>query len=163
MQLYVELRVPDWPLTSYLGPLGALPTAPRLARGFVVQVLSGWGMTEVVDVFELIASELATNVVQAATSPDGNPRYDADGRLPLMWLRLLSDKDKVMLEVWDDLPETLGAPVTRHADTDDEGGRGLDMVEMLTDDWGWETVPGWTGKRVWAILTAKNNVTDDRG
>ena len=25
----------DWPLTSDLGPLGALPTAPRLARGFI--------------------------------------------------------------------------------------------------------------------------------
>jgi hypothetical protein len=145
--------VSDWPLTSYLGPLGALPTAPRLARGFVVQVLTGWGMTGAVEVFELIASELATNVVRAATGLDGNPRYDNDGRLHLMWLRLLSDKDKIMLEVWDDLPETLGAPVTRHADEDDESGRGLDMVEMLTDDWGWEKVPGWTGKRVWAILT----------
>jgi len=155
VQLYVEPRVPDWPLTSYLGPLGALPTAPRLARGFVVQVLSSWGMTESLDVLELIASELATNVVRAATKPDGSPRYDSGGRLHLMWLRLLSDKDKIMLEVWDDLPETLGAPVSRHARDDDESGRGLDMVEMLADDWGWETVPGWTGKRVWAILSAK--------
>ncbi len=146
----------DWPLTSYLGPLGALPTAPRLARGFVVQVLSSWGLTESMDVLELIASELATNVVRAATSLDGSPRYDSDGRLHLMWLRLLSDKDKIMLEVWDNLPQTLGAPVTRHADEDDESGRGLDMVEMLTDDWGWETVPGWTGKRVWALLSDKS-------
>jgi len=30
------------------------------------------------------------------------------------------------------------------------------MVEMLTDDWGWETVPGWTGKRVWALLSDKS-------
>jgi hypothetical protein len=148
--------VPDWPLTSYLGPLGALPTAPRLARGFVVQVLTSWGLIESLDVLELIASELATNVVRAATDADGIPRYDFDGRLHLMWLRLLSDKDKVMLEVWDDLPETLGAPVTRHARDDDETGRGLDMVEMLTDDWGWETVPGWTGKRVWAIVSTKH-------
>jgi hypothetical protein len=26
------------------------------------------------------------------------------------------------------------------------------MVETLAEDWGWETVPGWIGKRVWAIL-----------
>src|SRR6516164_429995 len=84
VQLYVEPRVSDWPLTSYLGPLGALPTAPRLARGFVVQVLSSWGMTESLDVLELIASELATNVVRAATYPDGAPRYDTSGRLQLM-------------------------------------------------------------------------------
>ena len=70
--------MPDWPLTSYLGPLGALPTAPRLARGFVVQVLTSWGLTESLDVLELIASELATNVVRAATDADGTPRYDFD-------------------------------------------------------------------------------------
>jgi anti-sigma regulatory factor (Ser/Thr protein kinase) len=159
-QLRVGPYVSDWPLTSYLGPLGALPTAPRLARGFVVQVLSGWGMTEALDVFELIASELATNVVRAASAPDGSPRYDEDGRLHLMWLRLLSDQDKLMLEVWDDLPEALGSPVMKHADEDDETGRGLDMVEMLTDDWGWETVAGWTGKRVWAVLSTKKEDKD---
>ena len=60
-----------------------------------------------------------------------------------MWLRLLSDRNKVMLEVWDNLPpDVLGAPVTKHADDDDESGRGLDMVEMLTEDWGWESRHG---------------------
>jgi hypothetical protein len=91
-------------------------------------------MTSALDVFELIASELATNVVQAASAADGSPLHDADGRLHLMWLRLLSDADKIMLEVWDALPDALGAPLPRHAETDDESGRGLDMVEMLTDD-----------------------------
>jgi two-component sensor histidine kinase len=144
----------EWPFVSYLGPIGALPTAPRLARGFVFVVLNGWGLPESVETLELIASELATNVVQAATGPDGHPRYDADGRLHLMWLRLLSDRDKIMLEVWDNLPETLGAPVQHHAGDDEESGRGLEMVEMLTEDWGWESVKGWTGKRVWALLSA---------
>jgi hypothetical protein len=129
--------VSEWPLSSFLGPLGALPTAPRLARGFVYVVLNSWGMPEPIDTVELIASELATNVVQASSDPVGNPRYDPDGRLPLIWLRLLSDRQKVMLEVWDNLPAALGAPVTRHADDEDESGRGLDMVEVLSEDWGW--------------------------
>lgn len=143
----------EWPFTSYLGPIGALPTAPRLARGFVFVVLNGWGLPESVDVLELIASELATNVVQAATGPGGHPRYDQEGKLHLMWLRLLSDRHKVMLEVWDNLPEVLGAPTPHHASDDDESGRGLEMVEMLTEDWGWESVKGWAGKRVWALLS----------
>lgn len=147
--------MPDWPLTSYLGPVGALPTAPRLARGWVTTVLDGWEMTEPLDVLELIVSELATNVVRASTAVDGSPRYDDHGRLHLMWLRLLSDHEKIMLEVWDDLPETLGAPVTKHPSDEDESGRGLEMVDILTEDWGWETVPNWTGKRVWAVLALK--------
>jgi hypothetical protein len=154
VQLCVESFVSEWPLTSYLGPVGALPTAPRLARGFVDMVLNGWALPEPIEVLELVASELATNVVRAASDPDGHPRYDADGRLPLLWLRLLSDGNKVMLEVWDNLPSALGAPVMKHADDDDESGRGLDMVEMLTEDWGWESVEGWTGKRVWALVSA---------
>ena len=36
--------VADWPLTSDLGPLGALPTVPSMARGFVDVTLSGWGL-----------------------------------------------------------------------------------------------------------------------
>jgi len=152
--------VSEWPFTSFLGPLGALPTAPRLARGFVYVVLNGWGMPESIEVLELIASELATNVVQASTAPGGRARYDEEGRLHLMWLRLLSDRNKVMLEVWDNLPEVLGAPVTRHADDEDENGRGLEMVETLTEDWGWETVKGWSGKRVWALVSAKGKDDD---
>ena len=146
----------EWPLTSYLGPVGALPTAPRLARGFVTVVLNEWALPDPIDVLELVASEFATNVVRAATGPDDHPRYDADGRLQLMWLRLLSDRNKVMIEVWDNLPAILGAPVMKHADEDDESGRGLDMVEMLTEDWGWESVEGWTGKRVWALVSARD-------
>ena len=146
--------MPDWSLSSNLGPLGALATAPSLARGFVSAVLEGWGMAALADTTELIASELATNVVRAATGPDGNPAYDDDGGLPLLWLRLLADSEQLMIEVWDNLPAVFGAPVVQHPEPDDESGRGLEMVNMLSDDWGWEKVAGWDGKRVWALLTA---------
>lgn len=142
----------DWPLTSDLGPLGALPTAPRLARGFIGVVLTGWGLTALTEVTELLVSELATNVVQASTGPDGSPRYDGEGKLPLLWVRLLSDRSRVMVEVWDNLPTSYGAPVVRHPRPDEEGGRGLEMLETLAQDWGWERVAGWQGKRVWALL-----------
>lgn len=144
--------MPDWSLSSNLGPLGALPTAPSLARGFVSVVLEGWDMAALADTAELIASELATNVVQAATGPDERPRYDDEGGLPLLWLRLLSDGAQVMIEVWDNLPAILGAPAVQEAADDDEHGRGLLMVDLLTEDWGWEKVTGWDGKRIWALL-----------
>jgi hypothetical protein len=144
--------VPDWSLSSNLGPLGALPTAPSLARGFVSAVLEGWKMAPLADTTQLIASELTTNVVQAATSPDGEPLYDEDSGLPLLWLRILSDRASVMIEVWDNLPALFGAPVVQNTGLDDESGRGLRMVDALTEDWGWEKVPGWDGKRVWALL-----------
>ena len=47
----------DWPLTSDLGPLGALPTAPRLARGFIGVVLNGWGLGSLIETTELVVSE----------------------------------------------------------------------------------------------------------
>ena len=146
----------DWPLTSDLGPLGALPTAPRLARGFIAVVLTGWGLAGLADVTELLVSELTTNVVQASTGPDGSPRYDAEGKLPLLWVRLLSDRFRVMVEVWDNLPAALGAPVVRHPGPDEESGRGLEMVDTLSEDLGWENVPGWNGKRVWALLDVRS-------
>lgn len=142
----------DWPLSSDLGPLGALPTAPRLARGFTDVVLSDWGLEELAESAEVVVSELTTNVVEASTGEDGHPRYDPAGKLPLLWVRLLSDRSRVMIEVWDNLPEVFGAPAIRHAGWDDESGRGLEMIEALSADWGWETVPDWNGKRVWAVL-----------
>jgi hypothetical protein len=42
--------------------------------------------------------------------------------------------------------------VVRHPGPDEESGRGLEMIDALSEDWGWESVPGWKGKRVWAVL-----------
>src|SRR5712691_1718710 len=114
-----------WPLFCGLGPLGALSTAPRLARMFTVMVLVGWGLGAVADDAEAVISEMTTNVVDAATGPDGQPRYDAAGRLPVLWLRLLSDGALGQLEVWDDIPREFGAPAERRAGATDESGRGL--------------------------------------
>lgn len=144
--------VPGWPLVTSLGPIGALPTAPRLARVFSVLALNGWALSDWADVAELVVSELTTNVVQAATGPDGRPCYDARGRLPELWVRLLSDRIKLRIEVWDSIPPVLGAPAVRHAESGDESGRGLEIVEAVTDSWGWDDMPGWDGKRVWALL-----------
>ena len=143
-----------WPLFAGLGPLGALETVPRLARSFCQLVVSGWGLTGLADDCELVASELTSNVVRAAAGPDGHPCYDDRCRLPLLWLRLLSDRARVRLEVWDTVPLERGVPLLRKAADDDESGRGLGLVDAISDDWGWDHVPAHSAKRVWALLPA---------
>jgi hypothetical protein len=143
-----------WRLFSGLGPLGALPTVPRLARTYTASVLGGWGLGGVVQESQAVVSELATNAVHAATGEDGGPVYSGDGRLPVVWVRLMTDLVVLGIEVWDTLPSAVGVPVLRHAAPDDESGRGLEIVASLSIDWGWELVPGMGGKRTWALLAA---------
>jgi hypothetical protein len=147
-----------WPLFSALGPIGALPTAPGLAREFTTMVLGGWDMTGLSDLAEvsvLIASELATNVVRAATGADGSPVYQADGRLTELWLRLMSDRARLQVEVWDNLPASAGDPAICHPRADEEHGRGLALVASLSQCWGWDRIPGTQAKSVWALLTVQ--------
>jgi hypothetical protein len=152
-------QAPNWPLFAGRGPLGALPTVPRLARSFCVMVLGEWGLHSLADDCELIASELSSNVVRAATGPDGQPCYDEHGRLPLLWLRLLSDHAQVRVEVWDTIPLDAGLPVLRLAATTDESGRGLELVESLSLDWGWDHLPAHDAKRVWALLPNPKDIS----
>ena len=96
-------------------------------------------------------SELVTNSVQATADEDGQPRY-GDAGLPVVHLRLASDHMRFRAEVWDSVARV---PAARQAGPDEEGGRGLALVEALSDRWGWTTVPGWPGKVVWAELRSR--------
>jgi anti-sigma regulatory factor (Ser/Thr protein kinase) len=136
-----------WPLSSSL-PLGALVTATPCARLHARAVLAEWGLHSLAESAELIVSELVTNAIRASTRSNGQPRYDGAG-LPVVVVRLGTDGERVMIEVWDGIP---GAPVAERAGPDDESGRGLVLVEAVCARWSWETVPGWPGKVVWAEL-----------
>ena len=105
-----------WPLFSGLGPVAALRTAPGLARAFTAMVLSGWGMASMTETAALIVSEFASNVVRAAEGPGGSSVYDEEGRMPVLWLRLMADSSVLGIEVWDSLPPQSGIPVLRDAD-----------------------------------------------
>ena len=145
----------SWPLYSALGPVGALPTAPALARAFTAMVLGDWGMAstgDLAEVSELIVSELATNVVQLATDGDGSPAYYQDQGLTLLWLGLMCDRIRLRIEVWDTLPASAGVPVLRHPERNQEHGRGLEIVNRLSLAWGWQPLPERDAKCVWALL-----------
>ena len=137
----------SWALSTSL-PLGALPGATPCARLHARAVLVEWGLRELAEAAELIVSELVTNAVRASTTPDGHPRYDGAG-MPVVVLRMASDRIKLLIEVWDSIP---GAPAAGHPGPEDEGGRGLMLVEAMCARWNWQSVTDWPGKVVWAEL-----------
>lgn len=142
-----------WPLAAGLGPVNAQPTAARLSRTFTGVVLGGWGLSAVADVSELIVGEFAANVICASDGSAEIRTHDDGGWMPSLWLCLVSDRTRLRVEVWDNLPASYGVPVPRIAAPNEESGRGLELVEALSLDWGWERLPGHAGiKRVWAFL-----------
>lgn len=136
-----------WPLSSSLA-LGALLSAVPCARLHARAVLTEWGLRDLADAAELAVSEIVTNAVKASTDSDGQPRY-GEGGLSVVILRLSTDRARILIEVWDDNPE---APAAEQSGPDDETGRGLTLVEAVSDHWSWHTVPGRPGKVVWAEL-----------
>ncbi|MEU8654416.1 SpoIIE family protein phosphatase [Streptomyces sp. NPDC048737] len=112
-----------------------LPREPRSvgrAREYARGQLIGWDMEPLVDTAELLVSELVTNAL----------RY-GEGEIRL---RLLLDRTLVC-EVWD---AGLVQPRRRRARDTDEGGRGLQLVGLLSAAWGSRRTP--RGKTVWFEL-----------
>jgi anti-sigma regulatory factor (Ser/Thr protein kinase) len=99
-----------------------------------------WGLATLADDAEAIVGEFVANAVSHA----------ARAALPgqSLGLRLLRRTGEVMCAVLD--PSDI-APVLRMPDRNEEAGRGLQMVDALSDVWGWSPVTG-RGKAVWAIL-----------
>jgi hypothetical protein len=123
-----------WPLSNVTATAGALIESPAMARAHVGAVLTIWQMRGLRDVAELVVSELVTNVVVAATEPDGKtPKY-FDGMLPVYQVGLFTDRAELRIEVFDTVP---GTPTLRNASPDDEHGRGLALVKAMTGGrWG---------------------------
>jgi hypothetical protein len=116
-----------------------------MARSFCSLVVRGWNLTELDDDCQLVATELVTNVLQAA----------GQDRRARLWLGLMSDRRCLRMECWDDVPLVRGVPVRRAARSDDESGRGLDLVDALSLDWGWDRLPERDAKRVWAHMAGR--------
>lgn len=118
---------------------GPLPTAVACARGHTINVLAEWGLRELSDDAALITSELVTNAVAASAALDDRP--------PIA-LRLSAGDGRIVIEVWDYSPAGVE---TFAADDDAESGRGLVIVEALSQAWG-ESRRGVNRKVVWATL-----------
>lgn len=125
--------------------LASLPNAVPCARLHARHVLREWGLHALADTVELLVSELVTNGVKASASVRERP--------PVR-LRLSATAQRVVLEVWDG---SLDPPRPSEIDgdfpeLDQESGRGLFLVENISERWGWYATSRPAGKVVWCIL-----------
>lgn len=112
---------------------GVAPEAVRDARGFVAKALRDWSCHGLVDVAVLLTSELVTNaILHAKTGPT---------------VKMALNGELLRVEVIDRGP---GKPQRGSSATDALSGRGLALVEAMSDGWGVADVTG--GKAVWFEL-----------
>lgn len=117
------------------------PHAPRVARDFVGTVLRATEHPGLVDDARLCVSEVVSN----AHCHTRSARIRVD---------VTVNRRQVMVFVTDDEPDRLPEPgAAPYA----ESGRGLVIVESLTDRWGTTTRGGRvrTAKTVWFVLVAR--------
>ncbi|MGK5631007.1 SpoIIE family protein phosphatase [Streptomyces sp. URMC 123] len=110
--------------------LPADPAAVSHSRWLAAAQLDVWGLEELTFATELVVSELVTNAI----------RYASGGPVQLRLIR-----DRTLLCEVSDTGHT--SPHLRHAESDDEGGRGLFIVAQVVQRWGTRYTP--TGKTIW--------------
>ncbi|MFF3658727.1 SpoIIE family protein phosphatase [Streptomyces olivochromogenes] len=111
-----------------------LPDAVMHARRFTARALRRWKVEEVTDAALLVVSELVTN---GLVHTQGPVRVD-----------LMLRGDRVRVSVSDCSPRAPAKPVI--VDWDATGGRGLLLVEAMSESFG--SVPVAGGKQVWSEL-----------
>jgi hypothetical protein len=142
------VRMPaDWwdSPSAVVCPLSRGPQSARQARRLTRNTLRDWGLHPLAENAEMIVAEFAANAITHAAS---SAVTDRKGGADHLGLRLLRRTGEVICAVLDPSDE---APVLRTPTGTEEAGRGLQMVDALSDVWGWSPVAG-RGKAVWAIL-----------
>jgi GAF domain-containing protein/anti-sigma regulatory factor (Ser/Thr protein kinase) len=167
----LAMRTGVGPLPLWRLSLPATPSSPSAARAAIRPVLEQWGLHAQVETVELLLSELVTNAVRHAAGPAPAPRFDPESveefDLESLELALLDNApvrgeqptgeerrqleivarrggDSLWVEVYD---QDVRMPRVRTATANDEGGRGLFLVDQLSRRWGARDTP--TGKAVW--------------
>lgn len=108
--------------------------ASRRARAFLEQTHCPAHNTRVLSRARLLLSEVVTNAVRHG-SPPITTELECRGT------------EGMHVRVSDASP---GAPVVRQVDVEATGGRGMALVDLLSEQWGVE--PGQAGKAVWFRL-----------
>lgn len=121
--------------------------SPHAARMITRSFLDHSPYTPLSDVAELAVSELVTNAILYGTPV---------GRRILLVLR--TEGAELRIEVHDFRRDRI--PTMRPASTADEGGRGLQLVKLLSKAWGAEDRPGGVGKIVWCTLTDSTSLNE---
>ncbi|HEV2640483.1 MAG TPA: SpoIIE family protein phosphatase [Actinocrinis sp.] len=119
-------RMATWTLNS-------APTIAAQGRALVRDQLADWHLDGLADTAELLVSELVTNALRYGRGDIG--------------LRLLRNATSLVCEISDGLES---APRLRTVHYSDEGGRGLYLVDQMSQRWGTRTTNH--GKIVWFEL-----------
>jgi Histidine kinase-like ATPase domain len=160
----------DWTCFPRLAMRTAGPDARSVgtARDFCLSTMRRWGVTDRQDDVAVVVSELLTNALRHAVpqagsppgTPPATPRGTPDGpaggpgrsRWPVR-LGLIQPGQFVLCAVADPSPRP---PQPKEPDYLAESGRGLHVIDALSDRWG-STAPTDAGKVVWALFSVRLN------
>ncbi|MCM2420979.1 ATP-binding protein [Streptomyces sp. RKAG293] len=117
-----------------------------VARGTLRSVLDAHELIPLLDTSALLTSELVANALEYSDGP--------------VSLRLHWRAERLRLAVWDNNPKPPDCLSVRE---DSERGRGLYLVELLSEEWGYyltgEEHFGLSGKLVWCDVAAGKAAT----
>src|ERR1700751_2404434 len=129
------------------GRLAMGPAAPAEARRRVRDAIRSWQVPVDLDAALLLPSELVTNAI----------RHEAgQGAQPVM-LAIASSRGRLRVDVHD---TSRSLPAVAEVPADAETGRGLLLVETLSDEWGFYRTPA--GKAVYFTLAFEPDKPEHR-
>lgn len=117
-------------------PFLAEPAEVAGLRRVVRLHLRLWGLSDVVDAAEICVSELVANVI----------RHVGDGTPATLVVEMNGTHLRVALRD----PDTRVLPTLVHAGPDDESGRGMALLDAVSDRWG--VILGAESKLVWCDI-----------
>ena len=123
------------------------PVSVGRARDFTMATVRRWGLAALADDIGIVVSELLTNALRHGR----RNRVLGPARRTAGWpirLGLLCPGSCVLCAVADPSDEV---PEMREPDYLAETGRGLHVIDSLSESWGW-TIPDADGKVVWALF-----------
>jgi anti-sigma regulatory factor (Ser/Thr protein kinase) len=120
------------------------PAAPAEARRRVRDAIRSWQVPVDLDAALLLTSELVTNAI----------RHEAGQGAQAVMLAIASSRGRLRVDVHD---TSRSLPAMAEVPADAETGRGLLLVETLSDEWGFYRTPA--GKAVYFTLAFEPDET----
>ena len=108
-----------------------------------------WHHGELAEAVELLVSELVTNAVRASAEHASGQHDGVAGTVPVVRFWLAADGPRVLIQVRDGCDTR---PRRQQPEVAAESGRGLLLVEALSEQWGCYVPAGWPGKVTWALV-----------